>query len=371
MNVSELEKIKKILTKTGHVFEYQVCDKFEKAGWMIIPNKFYLDKDEEKGREIDLIAYQISEVRDQTAVVTVIIVESKQSTKNKWVFFTKGEFLGSVNIDNYPLFYLNEIDEFDKYVSRDMLLNELKKNNLNMIFDFDHKAYCYSAVVEDRNESRGKSNYRPVNPTDIYGAIFPVIKALTSELEFYKNRKIARNEKRFYWMIPLVVYNGEMLEARIRDGKIDLERKEEFQYITRYRSKYYDDFYSVNIINWNLIDKYVAYYKSIHECMVGLISKNIKRFYSEIDTKTFELIWDNIIEHLHTYLYFSGFTRMNFYPSFYNPAREELEIVINDPAIYKTTIDNPQYYKGKIEKVISDILNRSIEVVFINVPIPH
>ena len=273
MNIQDLENIKKTLAKSGHIFEYQVSDIFEKNGWMIVPNRFYLDKDEDKGREIDLVAYKISAVKDETAVITVVIVEAKQSLKNKWIFFTKGDFYGSVNMDNSPFFYLNEIQELDTAFPtqekfKKYLFEILQKNNLMQLYNFEYKSHSYAEVTEAKDPNKQATFFNATNASDIHGAIFPVIKAISSELALYENRKIATNEKRFYWVFPMVVFNGEILEARVNEGKVELFERDEIQYVTRYTSKQYDDFYSINIVRWPIVMKYIRLFNEIHTAVV-------------------------------------------------------------------------------------------------------
>ncbi|MHB8482273.1 MAG: hypothetical protein ACYDBV_06005, partial [Nitrospiria bacterium] len=117
--------------------------------------------------------------------------------------------------------------------------------------------------------------FNATNASVIHGAIFPVIKAISSELALYENRKIATNEKRFYSVFPLVVFNGEILEARVKEGNIDLLEKDEIQYVTRYTSKRYDDFYSINVIRWQSLIKYINLYNQMHAALVNQIKEDI------------------------------------------------------------------------------------------------
>ncbi|MBI3604663.1 MAG: hypothetical protein HY202_01395 [Nitrospirae bacterium] len=259
MNPQEIENIKRTLARSGHIFEYQVGDIFEKNGWMIVPNRFYIDKDEDKGREIDLVAYKITEVKPETAVITVVIVEAKQSLKNKWIFFSKGDFSGSINLNNYPLFYFNEIAELESALPSQELFKEylikiLQKNNLMNLFNFEYKAHSYAEVSEVKDPSK---------------------QAISSELALYENRKIATKEQRLYWVFPLVVFNGDILEARVKEGKMDLRETDEIQYVTRYTSRSYDDFYSINIIRWANLLKYLNLYNQIHGALVDQIKADI------------------------------------------------------------------------------------------------
>jgi hypothetical protein len=368
MDPNDLEKIKRALAKTGHIFEHQIGALFEDKGWMIIPNKFYVDRDDEKGKEIDLVAYRISEVRDQTAYITVVVIEAKQSGKNKWVFYTKGGYLGDINMHTAPLYYHNEIEEVGRYLSQNAMLAGMGERKQLDLFNFPRKAYSFSEVTDDRKPGQATSFFRAVATNTIYNAVFGVIKAMMSELDFYRNRRIARNEKRFYLIFPLVVFNGDLLEAQIApDGQVELAETPAIQYVNRYRSSAYDNFYSANIIQRDHLARYIDIYTNIHEGMKDQVTEMIDRFYQELDLSSFELLWDRIIARLHQDEQFAPFNPGNLIPHHFNREKSILEIYVDDVTLYKTLTTRPIFdFTEAVAKILTEICGRDIRPQFKN-----
>lgn len=361
MNTGDLDKIKRALSKTGHLFEHQIGALFEGKGWMIIPNKFYIDRDDNKGREIDLVAYKITEIRDETAYITVVVIEAKQSSKNKWVFFTKGGYSGDINMHTAPLYYHNEIEEVGRYLSPNVLLNGMAEREQIDLFNFPRKAYTFAEITDDR-EGAGASFFRAVATNTIYNAIFGVIKAQMSELDFYRNRRIARNEKRFYTVFPLVVFNGDIIEAQTGpDGNLDLAEVQEVQYVNRYRSPAYDNFHSVNIIRSDTLPHYIDLYSNIHAGLGAHAGAMIDQFYANLDLHSFELLWDRIIGRLHADEQFAPFNPGNLIPHHFNTEKAILEIYVDDVTLYKTLTTRPIFdFTEAMERILSEICGRHI-----------
>jgi len=361
MNSGDLEKISRALAKTGHIFEHQIGVLFEEKGWMIIPNKFYLDRDDNKGREIDLVAYKISEVRDQTAYITVVVIEAKQSTKNKWVFFTKGGYSGDINMHTAPLYFHNEIEEVGRYLDQNALLAGMAEREQLDLFNFSRKAYTFSEITDDR-KGQGGSFFRAIATNTIYNAIFGVIKAQMSELDFYRNRSIARNEKRFYTVLPLVVFNGDMVEAQIgSDGEIDLNETSEIQYVNRYRSPAYDNFHSVNVIKRDALPHYIDIYSRIHQGLSDQARGMIDRFYENLDLHSFELLWERVIANLHKDSQFEPFNPGNLIPHHYNKEKAILEIYVDDVTLYKGITGRPIFdFTEAMGRILTEICGKPI-----------
>lgn len=64
---------------------------FESFNWTTVPNTFYVDKDEHKGREVDLVAwYSLPKELDERGpqLLQCATVSVKQSVERPWVIFT-------------------------------------------------------------------------------------------------------------------------------------------------------------------------------------------------------------------------------------------------------------------------------------------
>lgn len=88
------EEIKEALNKSGYLFEQQVATQLEKLGFHVETNKAFLDQEEGKSREIDVMAFKelfrVKEVNTQAIGVCYLNCECKNST-NPLVFLTRNK----------------------------------------------------------------------------------------------------------------------------------------------------------------------------------------------------------------------------------------------------------------------------------------
>ena len=90
MKQEDIEKLKSQIIKGGFPFELEVARMFLKSKWHVENNTYYLDRDEKKGREIDLIAEYIKQFeapKHYSEFVFSFITEIKKETEKPWVFF--------------------------------------------------------------------------------------------------------------------------------------------------------------------------------------------------------------------------------------------------------------------------------------------
>ncbi|AJI48233.1 hypothetical protein IB633_07680 [Francisella philomiragia] len=73
----EIEKIKNGIKKTGFKLEFDISQLLLKNRWNVINNKYYVDDLQESVREIDLVAYKATDVKD-FYTYTVLIISCKK-----------------------------------------------------------------------------------------------------------------------------------------------------------------------------------------------------------------------------------------------------------------------------------------------------
>lgn len=112
------EKIIEVAKKAGFDSELKMASLLAKSGWQINQNVYYIDKDEEKGRELDIHAYKIFSATDrkpETNCHINLCIEVKK-TSEPFIFFTNppqffetgggyGLFNWKQNIDRHVLSY--------------------------------------------------------------------------------------------------------------------------------------------------------------------------------------------------------------------------------------------------------------------------
>lgn len=85
-------KIKEDLLKHGYATEMVVASLLQQSGWQAIDHSYYLDRDENKGREIDAISVRRATAFSEKKKVTVTLAlatEVKRSLDKPWVVFTQ------------------------------------------------------------------------------------------------------------------------------------------------------------------------------------------------------------------------------------------------------------------------------------------
>lgn len=76
------EFILKEVLKSGLPLEYFVSSCFDSEDWHIFENRHYLDKDENKSREMDLEVVKQIDVRDQHEIMASLIIQCKKIPGN-------------------------------------------------------------------------------------------------------------------------------------------------------------------------------------------------------------------------------------------------------------------------------------------------
>lgn len=76
----ELKIYAESIKSTGFILESKVSDFLSNHGWGVINNKYYIDDVQSVAREIDIIAYKATKVRD-VLVYTTLIISCKKMKK--------------------------------------------------------------------------------------------------------------------------------------------------------------------------------------------------------------------------------------------------------------------------------------------------
>ncbi|MBW7852589.1 MAG: hypothetical protein H3C38_19000 [Rhodospirillales bacterium] len=86
-----LKNLKDDVLKTGFATEMIAASLMREAGWIALDHTYYIDKDENKGREIDIIAIKIATQENEKKRISVnlgLAVEIKRVISKPWIVFT-------------------------------------------------------------------------------------------------------------------------------------------------------------------------------------------------------------------------------------------------------------------------------------------
>jgi hypothetical protein len=215
------------IQKTGFPLELRVAHELLRHGYFIEHNVYYIDKDDNKGREIEISALQNSQNAPRNIVPrwvrNFLTVECKKVTAGKpWVIFS------------------SPVTSYDAY-TRTITLTGLKPN-----VQLDAELLSSVAVYHPYwlSSRLGRSYYEAFkggpdterSPNMIFKALTTAVKATISRIDNY--RPTDKGEVTFYQ--PLVVIEGELYEAFLGDNKEIVVTREKWIPISfRYNSPHY------------------------------------------------------------------------------------------------------------------------------------
>lgn len=189
------KKVIEEIRKTGYPTELRVGNLLSRLGWNVNYNRYYFDRDEQKGREIDISAFLLSSSKGLS--IGLHLIFQVKSSKKPWVVFSsKREIFEGGGW--HRLNYGNEV------AITDLSEDELEKESSLVKISRIGRSYC--ECFKSENEKK-----------EIFEALTSVVKASEHCLE--KNKEAAkRTEKHrryLHFVEPVIVLDGLLYEAYI------------------------------------------------------------------------------------------------------------------------------------------------------------
>lgn len=280
---------------TGFPFEHWAAEKLLAAKWQIISNRYYIDDDENKAREIDIVAYKASS-QDDFDLRTVIIISCKKSEQHHWAFLSRDANVSDPNSnwkpvhfwsDHKPLtFEINEENWAELYHAR------VKKMGVKDLFEqpsYDVFAFQELYCGESRNDKKTGSAKNDVN---IYASIMSTIKAQLYEMSVRSNR--GRKKQTVYQFNLLCLADAKFIQLHFKGEEISPSEKDTVIHIAR------------NVVNRKQIVARVVFstkqkfealliqYGKLHSANKKILSEKAEEFYRNIeqDQRKLKIFYD-------------------------------------------------------------------------------
>jgi len=201
---------KYIKEDTGYLEELKVANIFSKAGWGIRHSNYYLDKDEEKGREIDIFAYKSNFIKnnrleESMSIHINLVCEVKKSTKKPWIIFSTKKS-PSDNFFGLGIYYEKNM----KNIVEQKIGNSVDRNSSISNFERIGETYCEAFVYKT-----GKND----NQSQIFKSLTSSTKASEYFLSIRKSNLLLNviSPKSIEFFEPVIVFKGQMFEAYLND----------------------------------------------------------------------------------------------------------------------------------------------------------
>lgn len=254
MTNNETEFLKQEIAKSGYPLESYVTSVISsRKNWILYFNPYFWDKDENKGREIDVkAAYSSDELYRKGSSVFMslsLVIECKRIRGNAWVFFKNPTGLYS------PILRCSSFDFFEAMEGN--TLSSLISSKKGTHFD---RCRTKSTQYDEYIVSQNKSNKRKDN---IWSSVIKIIKACSGEIENLKNqndesieelrlegldRWVDSPDDIISFVYPVIVFEGKLYEASI-ENEIVLKRRHYIQLHVDFKSRNYEGRFCIDIVS--------------------------------------------------------------------------------------------------------------------------
>lgn len=204
------KQISDFITNTGFILEMEISEFLKKQGYKVAVNQYFFDYDENKKREIDIIAS-----KTLNEITIIYVIECKQSTSVDWIF---------VCSDKSPSRYYNYIKYFP-----DMPYDQHPKNTEI----FDHLRQLDPIIPLAQNSTTRHVSGNKNDSRDIYECLMKLPKAVVGLVE-----KIGISKNKRTIIIPLVVFSGQIFTAEYKN-KLNIKEVHSVQYAVELDSDAY------------------------------------------------------------------------------------------------------------------------------------
>jgi hypothetical protein len=178
-------KIADFLTTTGFILEMEISELLKKNGYRVSVNKYFFDYDENKKREIDIIA-----LKEINQIDVTLVIECKQNANLDWIFVCSDKSPG--RFYNYIKYFPKM--SYDKSITKTGVFDHLRQ--------LDHKLpLAQNSTIRHVSGKQQESK-------EIYECLTRLPKAMVGVVE---GTGVSKDKRNIFF--PVVVFSGQIFTA--------------------------------------------------------------------------------------------------------------------------------------------------------------
>lgn len=228
------------LNQTGFPFEHFAFTTAQTQGWSTRSNRLYVDPEEEKTREMDLLCYRYSK-GIEVSTVTAVLISCKARTGKPWVLLARPWPDRSSNWYPYP-----PVAVWSNY---GVVRHEVEKPTWGLDYfnladatglkkwasDSPREVFALHEFETIQKGGKGDKGampprFRAIGDSSMYEGAMSLLKALVYETQSVQQRKGSSAERLVYQFNLVQLLDGDLYEAAFNAGTPPLVRK-----VERYR----------------------------------------------------------------------------------------------------------------------------------------
>ena len=291
------------INKSGFPFENKVYNALRKRNWSVLSNRYYLDSDERRPREVDMLAYKSEKHKDYD-VRTVLIVSCKKVESKKWVFMTRKDGIDHPNLNWNSIHWISSYPPFSKlseggawnYRFIEQSNSELLKKPDELVFAFQEM----ELLKDNRARCCGDSS--------IQSSIMSTVKAQFHELRTQPNNLVGV-KPRIYLFNLLTVTNAEIFKMRMGEADPVVKKVDGVSYLSDYIIDQKSTASRVEIMSFEKFDGFLDKYDELHQESVIFYENENENFYKNSlkDSSLGSILYDEFHSYLASKVSMAGY----------------------------------------------------------------
>lgn len=280
------KQVEEALIRSGYLLESRLESILNEDGYYVDANSAYLDSETGKSRELDLYAMGRHQVgsHEYEFIFSVLLIEAVNNPQ-PIAFLTKESNISFLHHEDIKVVGLPvKIPDKDSHSGWICLSEYLQMN------EYHH--YCqgrvatqYCSFTQKRNEA-GNKEWMAFHDE----AHFNNFRTLSVAVEYYKNylyrgwNKDSTNNLNLEFHYPVVVLQGELLEVRQDNGKVNVQSVDHIQYRRTSIVDSREINYQIDVVTENYFPEFLKIVRTELENTADLLDKHYASVCTAINT---------------------------------------------------------------------------------------
>lgn len=270
----DLEKVSSSITKTGFHLEYKIGKILRDNGWHLISNRCYIDDHEGAVREIDLLGYKVTKIKD-FSLYTVLVISCKKSESNAWALLTRAVEENDPNYNWRP---------FKGWSNHPAILHYMGGKNWPHAYHDKLSTACprlFEAPTSDvfAFQEINKSTGSVQNDKAIFSSITSLMKAQSYEISLLNGRQ--KNIRRAYQFNLISIIDSELVKVLFEGEDINSYNTQSEDYLCRYILNKEEAIARIKFTTADFFPELINDYNDLHSENKKIFSEYHDKFYAD------------------------------------------------------------------------------------------
>lgn len=256
-----LSKVKAEIEKTGFPLEMRVAKLLLKRGYVVRQSIYYLDENEGKPREMDIMAHHnstfVNDFKETVYVRNYLVIECKKNNDKPWVFLSSEKNEGDPNLKNIFL-----------YPFKPSLVPLFQES----IITIGHShPYVFNRLL-------GRSYFEAFKSgNEANEMIFKAVSSVTKATIYFDKDKGNMHNICFYY--PVIVVSGELFEATLNDeNDVNVKQVDSVLLSYHHKSANEERNFLIQVIKEKTLEKYLNELESTYEVVSNEVESRYHLF---------------------------------------------------------------------------------------------